>query len=685
MNLTFTPFASVLYITALVSVFVAILAWRRRNLPGAAALVVLMVTVTEWALASGIEAAVVGQTAKIFWAKMEYLGVTLAPTFFLVFTLEYSQQIRFLTRRNLLLLSILPLAGIVMTATNEWHNLVWTSFTPGPVYHNILIFGHGIGYYILIFYDYMIILAGILVLLRFYRHSLQPYRRQIGLVLLGSVFPFIGGLIYSLGLIPIIGLDIAPVAFTATGLLIAMGIFMYQLFDLVPIAREIMIENMGVGVLVLDMQNRIADVNPVAQKILGVNLKDALGKPAAAVLKSWPTLVQQFNNVREVQREIWLNDSNPPRYFDLHITPLYNRHKYYTGRLIVFRDITEHRQTEEELARSVEELRIINRINLMVTSGLDMERVLKTLHEQCGQVAPMDIFYVAIYDESSSLIHIPYYFEDGKSQVGPSRDIRERPGIIGKVIQTRGTHYLLETMGRDTIPLQQVTSAMQKPIRSYLGIPLTVREKVIGVMSVLSQKPDAYTKDQISLLERIAIHAAIAIENARLYAEEQRLAIIDELTNIYNYRGLLELGGREVDRARRFNHPLSALFFDIDGFRKFNNTYSHTTGNIILQTVAQRCRTTLRSVDIFARFGGDEFAALLPETDLASAEEVAKRLSEEIASTKVTTSYGELSVTISIGVTTLTADIPDLITLIDRASQGEKKAKQDGLGVVIVN
>jgi diguanylate cyclase (GGDEF)-like protein len=207
---------------------------------------------------------------------------------------------------------------------------------------------------------------------------------------------------------------------------------------------------------------------------------------------------------------------------------------------------------------------------------------------------------------------------------------------------------------------------------------------VIGVLSIQNYRADAYTEDHISILERIAIQAAIAIENARLYAEIQRLTIIDELTGIYNYRGLLELGAREVERAQRFNRPLSILFFDIDNFRNFNNTYNHSTGNLILKAVSERWRSILRTVDILARYGGDEFVALLPETDIASAEGVARRMVEEIAAEKIATSFGELGVTISIGVTTLSAERPHLSALIDHANHAEHQAKQGQKGIVVV-
>jgi diguanylate cyclase (GGDEF)-like protein len=202
-------------------------------------------------------------------------------------------------------------------------------------------------------------------------------------------------------------------------------------------------------------------------------------------------------------------------------------------------------------------------------------------------------------------------------------------------------------------------------------------------MSIQSDRPAAYRDDQVHLLERIAVHAAIAIENARLYAEVQRLAIIDELTRIYNYRGLVELGSREVEHARRFNHPLCALFFDIDGFRQFNNQYSHVTGNIVLRTIAQSMQKTLRAVDVFARYGGDEFVILLPETNLEGARFTAERIQKSVAATKIPTQYGELSVTISLGVALLTDDLRDLAELIDRASRAEHVAKDGRQGVAI--
>ena len=683
MTWIYTPYAGILLATAVISAYVGFMALRRNNTSGVGTLALLMFAVAEWAFAAGVEGATVGIQYKVFWAKMEYLGAVSAPTLFLVFTLEYGQKTRWLKPVYLILLSIVPLTSFFVTATNEWHGLIWTSFTPNPTLPNVLIYGHGIGYYILIAYDYLIISTGILALLEVWFHAKQPYRRQVGILLLGSLFPFVGGIVYTL--IPdfLPGLDLTPVSFSLTGMVIAFGILRFRLFDLTPITRDVLIENMEEGILVLDAQNRVVDINPVAQSILGTTAKENLGQPITKVLKYWSMIAKRLQDNDKVETGFRLG-TDPPRYIHLHISPLYGQHNQLAGRLLVFRDVSQRQQTEAELAHTIEELGIINHISLTVTSGLDMEHVLKTLHEQCSQLVPIDIFYVALYDEANSLIHVPLFYERGHYQAGPSRDINDRPGIIGTVIRSRKTLYINNTIKSDTRPLQQSDSILDKPTRSNIGIPLTLRERVIGVISIQNYRADAYTEDHIRILERIAIQAAIAIENARLYAEVQRLAIIDELTGIYNYRGLQELGAREVERAHRFNRPLSVLFFDIDDFRNFNNTYNHSTGNIILRAISERCRSILRTVDVLARYGGDEFVALLPETDIASAEAVARRMVEEISADKIATPFGELGVTISIGITALSEEGTHLSALIDRANYAEHQAKQGQKGIVVV-
>jgi diguanylate cyclase (GGDEF)-like protein/PAS domain S-box-containing protein len=184
--------------------------------------------------------------------------------------------------------------------------------------------------------------------------SPELYRRQAGTLLIASMVPWIGNVIYVSGLSPVPGLELTPISFAVTGSLLALGIFQFRLFDLVPVARDRLIESMSDGVLVLDAQNRIVDINPAAQRIIGVSAASAIGKPAGMILAAWTDLVARYRDMLEAQTEVSLG-GNPPRVLDLRISPLYDRYKHFNGRLIILRDITERKRAEEETRRAKEE------------------------------------------------------------------------------------------------------------------------------------------------------------------------------------------------------------------------------------------------------------------------------------------------------------------------------------------
>ena len=680
MSWDYTIFAAILHISGIISTLVAVLASRHRRTIGAGTLALLLLAVAGWSLALGLETSVVGLENKVFFSKLEYIGSVTAPVLFLVFALEYSQQKAWLDRPVVLALFIVPVSVLLAAWTNEQHHLIWTGFAFSSSQPNLLIYSHGPAFYAMLIYDYAMLLAAAGVLLQAWKRSRRPFRHQTMVLLASLLFPFLGGLLYSLNINPFPGFEATPVFFLISGALIAFDILKLQLFTLVPVAREILVENMQDGILVLDMEERIVDINPIALELIGISEPEAIGQPARQVLRSHPELVSCLNVNQAAASEIRL-ETQPPRILELNLTWMRGRRKNLTGRLVTFRDVTQRRLTEAALSQSNEETSIINRISLAITSGLEMNQVIRTLHEQCTHVAPIDLFYVALYDEAQALINVPVYYEGGTYHPGEIRDVKEHPGMIGSVIVSQQTLYLRDTRS----PLTRPVADGQKDglqIRAYIGIPLVARKKVVGVMSIQSYTPNAYTEDQIRLLERIAVHAAIALENARLYGEVQRLAIVDELTGIYNYRGLLELGNREFERSRRFERQLSLLFFDIDNFREFNNLYSHSTGNIVLRSLAAACRTVLRSVDILARFGGDEFVAILPETGTQDAQGVASRLVEEVASRKISTVHGELGVTISIGLATLNDSFTSLSTLIEAANQAEREAKRNRRAVL---
>ncbi len=180
----------------------------------------------------------------------------------------------------------------------------------------------------------------------------------------------------------------------------------------------------------------------------------------------------------------------------------------------------------------------------------------------------------------------------------------------------------------------------------------------------------------------MANQAGLVIDNARLYNQMQHLAVTDTLTGVYNRRGLLEHGQREINRAIRSARPLTAIMLDIDNFKQVNDTYSHAAGDQVLQALAKLCQECLREVDIIGRYGGEEFAILLPETDEDGAYLVAQRLRQSIAETPIPTQHGEVSITVSVGIACTEGELSDLAVLLDLADTAMYEAKRDGRNLV---
>lgn len=215
-------------------------------------------------------------------------------------------------------------------------------------------------------------------------------------------------------------------------------------------------------------------------------------------------------------------------------------------------------------------------------------------------------------------------------------------------------------------------------IRSTIIAPLMLGDSVLGVLSLNASTPEAFHEADLKLLESFAATTSAAIKNARLHAKVQKLAITDPLTSLYNRRGFFELGRREIERVRRFGHPLSAIMLDIDLFKPINDTYGHPTGDQVLRALAERLNHNIRGVDILGRYGGDEFSILLPETDLRTAKTIARRLRQGIADNPISTDDGLLSITISLGIAIAHEEMSNLEELLNLADAALYAAKQGG-------
>lgn len=331
-----------------------------------------------------------------------------------------------------------------------------------------------------------------------------------------------------------------------------------------------------------------------------------------------------------------------------------------------------------ELQKQAQEIDALQKATSSLLNTLDLSRLLSHI---------LDAAREAISSADQSWLHI------AEQQNGRLRLLDEIPlndARIFKVPKFDGPNHVLKTVYEGHSLL--ISDAQHEPqllaivgdeqlrhtIHSVLIAPLLIVQDVVGAITVSASVPSAFTEDDQRLLSSFAATASTAIYNSVLYAETQNLAIHDSLTGKLNRRTLFEYGQREVDRSRRFGHHLSVLMFDVDHFKGVNDKYGHSTGDKVLVTIAERCSNVIRHVDLLGRYGGDEFAVLLPEADIATAREIANRLRNSVLNTPIDTEAGLVSVSISVGVAQAEPGITKFPALLHKADQALYRSKQQG-------
>jgi diguanylate cyclase (GGDEF)-like protein len=256
-------------------------------------------------------------------------------------------------------------------------------------------------------------------------------------------------------------------------------------------------------------------------------------------------------------------------------------------------------------------------------------------------------------------------------------------GLTGWVMRERKTAFSPKGVTDERESQLNQERRQKRKGGSLIVVPLVFKEHVYGTITVVrDMSEDDFVDTDITLMEEFAAQAAITIRNSELYQETKYLATIDDLTGSFNRRQLFELGERELKRHTRLRHPLAALMFDIDYFKRVNDAHGHAVGDEVLRLLAQRATLQIREIDILGRYGGEEFAVLLPETQLAEALEIAERL-RHAATEPVIVNGSQLSITISVGVTEADGD-PTLSHLLQRADAALYQAKHEGRNRVVV-
>jgi len=341
-----------LIIATLINSVLVYFTWKNRPAKASTELFFLLIAITEWSLAAVLESMATTVFYKILFSILSYIGITTVPVLFLIFVCRYVGLNKFFTKRNISLLFIIPVITLIIASTNQLHGLLWTAVTLG---NNSLagiygIYAHGIWFWVNAIYSYILLFTGILILLIMMSRSWNLFLRQTRVFIFSSILPFIANLIYILSPETISGIDITPVSFTFSGIMLFFAIFYYKVFDLSPVAWNAIIEKLDDGVILFNKQDQVVDINGSFRKLFGLS-KVKIGIDKNTLLEKYPR-IRLFCDMGTGNRkkEIPVNIADKKYFLQLNHSDLYNkRGNNIIGQMLFIRDITPERAARQRL------------------------------------------------------------------------------------------------------------------------------------------------------------------------------------------------------------------------------------------------------------------------------------------------------------------------------------------------
>jgi diguanylate cyclase (GGDEF)-like protein len=322
------------------------------------------------------------------------------------------------------------------------------------------------------------------------------------------------------------------------------------------------------------------------------------------------------------------------------------------------------------------ELKIFHDVAKALTSSLDLDTVLQTIMEKMAAYFEPATWALLMLDEASEEFY--YAAAVGKGCESINALTLTTGETLARWVVEHGQPIVISDFNRDPRIQQSSNDKLFPEGCSVVCTPVRTGGKTLGIIQLMNVDMEVYSRNEL-LLQTLADYAAIAIENARAVRRIQELSITDDCTGLYNSRHLFTVLAEEVHRSARFGYEFSLLFLDLDHFKHVNDEHGHLIGSQLLGQVGQSLRENLRLVDAAFRYGGDEFAVLLPQTSKEGALFVARRLMAAFHTRHwLADNAPGVSLRASVGVATFPTDAGTAQAIVQRADEMMYQVKQAG-------
>lgn len=354
MNEQYILYTAGFAITFLISFILAIYGFKKHSIQLHTFFILVLLSICVWSFSALMEFISPEIATKIFWAKFSYIGITTVSLFLFLFVLSYGNHYKYLKKRYIAFLMIIPLIIMFLAFTNEWHHLIWTNIIPVSTdYGIVLIYEHGLAVWLNLIYSYPFLIMGMILMFYMFIKSPKIYKLQAAVVLIGIVSPLIINVIYLTGISPVL-VDLTPITFAITSICATLGVFRFHLLNILPVAHNNLFKNMDNGFLVFDGNDQLLEINPKAQKMFGLT-SDNIGSKFNDIFSKYEELHSFYNDTSQNNIELLLNH----QWFNFQKTPLYVKENIYYGNLIIITDIDKLKKSEEALKENQRTLKTL--------------------------------------------------------------------------------------------------------------------------------------------------------------------------------------------------------------------------------------------------------------------------------------------------------------------------------------